>query len=230
MSRRAGAPPATTEPLLIAAQITGLQALHYLLLGLIAPPLLAAFADPMSLSLEGGAWNVAMVLDWRELAGRSALEEHVGALSHLPSGLGRHPSAGHMDGGGGGGGAGATLAGRLARKGQAYGRDGARAYVLGLSWLLACAIECARPASSTCGYAHRCPHLRSIVYLFYVVRRPTHVLDFCLTLVGIHLILAAYYASSMPTSLYFWLVLGVGAVGQIVWAEQLCIRRESTLR
>jgi hypothetical protein len=61
----------------------------------------------------------------------------------------------------------------------------------------------------------------SIVPLYYLIRRPTYILDFSLTLILVHLILTTYYAASFPTSLYFWLVQALGAVLMIVVAEQV---------
>ena len=52
------------------------------------------------------------------------------------------------------------------------------------------------------------------------------ILDFSLTLVFIHFILATYYSGSLPLSLFFWLVMAASAVIMIVFAEQLCVRRE----
>ena len=52
------------------------------------------------------------------------------------------------------------------------------------------------------------------------------VLDFSLTLILSHTILTTYYASSFPTSLFFWLIMSIGALLLIVFAEQLCVRRE----
>lgn len=62
--------------------------------------------------------------------------------------------------------------------------------------------------------------------MYHIVRRPTHILDFSLTLVFVHLILTIYYSSSFPTSIFFWLVVAGSSVAQIVIAEQLCVRRE----
>lgn len=63
-----------------------MQALHYLTLSILVPPLLNFFAEPIALTFEGGAANVGMlpvlvilrvhilfsgmVMDWREMAGR----------------------------------------------------------------------------------------------------------------------------------------------------------------
>ena len=51
-------------------------------------------------------------------------------------------------------------------------------------------------------------------------------MDFGVTLAFIHLLLTTYYASAFPTSLIYWLVLVLSTVVQIIWAEQLCIKRE----
>ncbi|KJA22835.1 hypothetical protein HYPSUDRAFT_66799 [Hypholoma sublateritium FD-334 SS-4] len=68
------APSKTTlsnwDPILLLSQIFAMQALHYITLSFIIPPLLAAFAEPSSLRYEGGAANVGMVMDWRQMAGR----------------------------------------------------------------------------------------------------------------------------------------------------------------
>jgi len=59
-----------------------------------------------------------------------------------------------------------------------------------------------------------------------IVRRPRLILDFSLTLVFNHLVLTTYYSASIPTSLFFYLILLGGAALTIVVAEQLCVRRE----
>lgn len=41
-------------------QIVSMQTLHYLTLSFLIPPLLAVFAEPISLMYEGGASNVGM--------------------------------------------------------------------------------------------------------------------------------------------------------------------------
>lgn len=52
------------------------------------------------------------------------------------------------------------------------------------------------------------------------------VLDCSLTLIFIHFILATYYSGSLPLSLFFWFVMAASAVIMIVFAEQLCTKRE----
>lgn len=38
--------------------------------------------------------------------------------------------------------------------------------------------------------------------------------------------LTTYYSAAIPTSLFYWLVLLAGASLTIVFAEQLCVKRE----
>jgi len=64
------------------------------------------------------------------------------------------------------------------------------------------------------------------VFLYHLVRRPTHILDFSLTLLFNHTILTTYYSGHFPSSLFYWLTLALAVVGQIVLAEQWCVRRE----
>lgn len=52
------------------------------------------------------------------------------------------------------------------------------------------------------------------------------ILDFTVTLIFIHFILATYYSGSLPLSFFFWIVMAVSAVIMIVFAEQLCVKRE----
>ncbi|CCM01273.1 uncharacterized protein FIBRA_03322 [Fibroporia radiculosa] len=59
------------DPVLLISQIVSLQTLHYLTLAVLLPPLLIIFAEPSALEYHGGAANVGMVMDWREMAGRS---------------------------------------------------------------------------------------------------------------------------------------------------------------
>ena len=66
----------------------------------------------------------------------------------------------------------------------------------------------------------------SIFYVYHLIRKPTHVLDFALTLLLNHLILTTYYSASLPTSAFVWLTLGAGAALIVVFAEQLCVKRE----
>jgi hypothetical protein len=60
----------TTYALSLLHQILTLQCLHYLVLSLIVPPLMMtlAFRRP-ALDFQGGPTSLAMILDWREIAG-----------------------------------------------------------------------------------------------------------------------------------------------------------------
>lgn len=66
----------------------------------------------------------------------------------------------------------------------------------------------------------------SIYYSYYLIRRPRLILDFALTLVFNHLVLTTYYSASIPTSIFFWLVMIAGSALTVIVAEQLCVRRE----
>jgi len=82
--------------------------------------------------------------------------------------------------------------------------------------------------SSTCFHARKLSFLTaySILYLYKLVRRPRLILDFALTLAFNHLVLATYYSAAIPTSIFFWLVLICGATISVIFAEQLCVKRE----
>ncbi|KII86042.1 hypothetical protein PLICRDRAFT_44496 [Plicaturopsis crispa FD-325 SS-3] len=67
-----------------------------------------------------------------------------------------------------------------------------------------------------------------IYYLYTLVRKPRLILDFALTLVFNHLVLTTYYSASLPTSLFFWLVVLGGSAMTVIIAEQLCVKREMT--
>ncbi|KAK7031461.1 integral membrane protein S linking to the trans Golgi network-domain-containing protein [Favolaschia claudopus] len=180
------------DPVLLISQIVSMQSLHYLTLSICVPPLLNLFAEPSSLNYEGGAANVGMVMDWREMAGRPTVrgmqgEERWSAYRGVWSG-GRKVGFGRPED-------------------QWDGRtDPMRGWVIAFCWLLACGAD--------------------TYYLYTLIRRPRLILDFTLTLVFNHLVLTTYYSASMPTSLFFWLVMVAGATFMIIVAEQLCVRRE----
>jgi hypothetical protein len=63
--------------------------------------------------------------------------------------------------------------------------------------------------------------LTSIIPLYYLIRKPTHILDFSLTLLFNHVFISTYSTGSFPTSLFFWVVMLTGAIIMIVGAEQV---------
>ncbi|KAG5734751.1 hypothetical protein E4T56_gene15464 [Termitomyces sp. T112] len=67
------------DPILLISQIVSMQTLHYLTLSVLVPSLLAIFAEPTSLTYEGGAANIGMIMDWREMAGRPTVRGIHGA-------------------------------------------------------------------------------------------------------------------------------------------------------
>lgn len=66
----------------------------------------------------------------------------------------------------------------------------------------------------------------SVYYLYTLVRRPTHILDFAMTILFNHLVLTTYYSASFPTSLFFWIIMGSGTALMVIFSEHLCVRRE----
>jgi len=220
---------------LLIAQIISLQSLHYLTLSVILPPLLYVFTNPLSLwYYNGGATTVGMVMDWREMASQPTVGRGVssgswnffespwsgavvvpqsdaglggwktsqsGSISSVPIPSLSDPSLllrpSRVDG---------TLADPSTSILIPGSHDPVRGWIIAASWILACGAD--------------------IWYLYHIVRRPTYILDFALTLVLNHFILTSYYSSSFPSSLFFWFIMSVGAILVIVVAEHLCVVRE----
>ncbi|KAI0351312.1 hypothetical protein OH77DRAFT_1498579 [Trametes cingulata] len=182
------------DPILIISQIIALQTLHYVTLSLLVPPLLVMFAEPVSLEYEGGAANVGMIMDWREMAGRPTTRA-------LP-GEGPWRSLNSVWSGGKQVGLGSSA--------QATFRqvDPIRCWIIAICWMAASAAD--------------------VYYLYALIRRPRLILDFSLTLLFNHLVLTTYYSAAIPTSLFFWAVMGVSTASTVVFAEQLCVKREMT--
>ncbi|KAM6497380.1 Integral membrane protein S linking to the trans Golgi network domain containing protein [Amanita muscaria] len=178
------------DPMLLISQIVSIQSLHYLTLSILVPPLLSVFAERSLLTYEGGAANVGMLMDWREMAGVPTVRWAHGSERWGTWAWSSGEKVGH-------GWAEDQWSGRI---------DPIRGWVIGLCWMLACSAD--------------------IYYLYTFVRKPRLILDFALTLVFNHLVLTTYYAASLPTSLFFWLVLIAGSILTIVVAEQLCVKRE----
>ncbi|TXT12579.1 uncharacterized protein COLE_02989 [Cutaneotrichosporon oleaginosum] len=87
-----------------------------------------------------------------------------------------------------------------------YGVDGRRGWIIGAAWIVASGVD--------------------IAPLYFLIRRPTYILDFALTLTFNHILFTTYYAKAFPTSLFFWVVQALGAILMIVFGEQLCVKRE----
>ncbi|KDQ50770.1 hypothetical protein JAAARDRAFT_141504 [Jaapia argillacea MUCL 33604] len=192
------------DPLLLASQIVAMQTLHYLTLAFLIPLFLPVFAEPRSLDYEGGAANsdVGMLMDWREMAGRPTFR-----LLH-----GEERWASYTGAWSGGKNLGNTT---MRTPGLGFGKgvveavgviDPVRGWVLGICWLIACGID--------------------VYPLYSLIRRPRYILDFSLTLLFNHLVLTTYYSASLPTSLFFWLVMGGGAAVMVIAGEWVCVRRE----
>lgn len=119
----------STSKLTLQIQIIALQCLHYLVLSLIIPPLLTLFANPYALAYEGGAANVGMVMDWREMVGRATLREPRGR------GWSGFSSSGAWSGG-------VKLGGDSAIEGHEEAWvDPVRSWMISLCWLAASTAE-----------------------------------------------------------------------------------------
>jgi len=139
---------------------------------------------------------VGMVMDWREMVGRATITGVKGDNSR-----GWNAFSGVWSGG-------ERLTGGSALQGWEWdgGADPSRGWIIAFSWLLASGAD--------------------VFYIYHIIRKPTHVLDFALTLLLNHLILTTYYSASLPSSVFFWLVVSAGSATTIIFAEQLCVRRE----
>ncbi|KAL7414697.1 hypothetical protein BDY24DRAFT_384243 [Mrakia frigida] len=201
------------DPILIICQIISLQSLHYLTLSLLLPPLLLTLTQPSFLAHQGGPSTVSVMMDWRELAGRPTF--------HPPASAKEHHSWMEMFGGAWAGGRKVT-----SEEEKEGGNRGAVSKGEGEEWVGGWdgRVDPKRGWVIAVGWGGAC--LVDVLYLYHLIRRPTHILDHTLTLFGIHLLLTTYFSSSFPTSLFFWLVLGTGALGVVVCAEQVCVGRE----
>lgn len=151
-------------------------------------------------------------MDWREMAGQPTVrgvqgEERWSSYYGAWSG-GKRVGGGWEDG-------------------QWDGRtDPIRGWVIALSWLIASSAEYV--FHDAYGSRSNSSLSISIYYLYTLVRRPRLILDFALTLVFNHLVLTTYYSTSIPTSLFFWVVMFAGSAWTVIIAEQLCVKREMT--
>ncbi|GAA6010026.1 hypothetical protein JCM10207_007524 [Rhodosporidiobolus poonsookiae] len=190
------------DPVLIISQIVSLQALHYLTLALVLPILLSILAKSDLLAYEGGASSIGMAMNWRAFTG--ATVSGVPASRILQPGLVGLSAAAS----GGYGGVGVKVDEYELSRGvvRVIESDAMRGWAVAVGWVAA--------------------SMADIFFLYHIVRRPTHILDFSLTLIFNHLILTTYYSSAFPSSFFFWFVLAASTVAQIVLAEQWCVRRE----
>lgn len=195
--------PSTWDPVLIISQIFSLQALHYLTLSLLIPPLLWVFAEPNALSYEGGPANVGMVMDWREMAGWPTVHGLAGDDRRGWSVFRGAYSGGRRIGTG-------TWIDPFKDESNLYRWDGRtdhmRGWVIAFCWMVA----------SCC----------NVFYLYTLIKRPRLILDFSVTLLFNHIVLTTYYSAALPSSPFFWIIVIAGTALTVVATEQLCVRRE----
>ncbi|KAI0730443.1 integral membrane protein S linking to the trans Golgi network-domain-containing protein [Earliella scabrosa] len=189
------------DPVLIVSQIIAMQTLHYVTLSLLIPPLLVMFAEPGSLEYEGGAANVGMRRDVPLGGMIMDWREMAGrpTTRALP-GEGPWKSFNVVWSGGKQVGLGP------AQLSDFRSVDPVRCWIIAVCWMAASAAD--------------------VYYLYGLVRRPRLILDFSLTLLFNHLVLTTYYSAAIPTSLFFYLVMCLSTAGTVIFAEQLCVKRE----
>ncbi|RXK35895.1 hypothetical protein M231_06859 [Tremella mesenterica] len=186
------------DPVMLICQIVSMQTLHYLTLALLIPPLLATFTSPDTLAYSGGPTTVSHLMDWREMSSKPTVSTTLeGGWNSLRGAWSGGKQIGTVEND------------EIQEDGMEildFGLDDTRGWMIGIAWMIACCID--------------------IIPLYYLIRRPTYILDFSLTLNFVHLILTTYYAKSFPASIFYWAVQALGALVMIVIAEQLCIKRE----
>jgi protein SYS1 len=153
-----------------------------------------------------------MIMDWREMAGRPTSFRGVKGEERWESLKGVWSSGQRIG------------VGSWTEEQWIARNDPVRGWVIAFCWMLASGVEYVdytnplRPELTQL--------INSIYYLYALIRRPRMILDFSLTLLFNHLVLTTYYSASIPTSLFFWIVMGAGAALMIIVAEQLCVKRE----
>lgn len=236
------------DPWRILAQIALVQVSHYVLLATFVPPLLAIFTAPRALRFEGGPAQVGMLIDWRELASQPTWEwapirhlmNHIGlqtnqtkltvsekqAFQNWTAGsVWLHadkpiivPSDNY------------TWKGELKQEHESLNttastpetkleqwewlltHDSKRGWAITFAWLMTVPFECVAADS--------------VQVLYYLVRKPTHMLDFVTTMHMLHFGVSSLYAKSLPVSLFWWLVMFIHGSACIVLSERLAIQRE----
>ncbi|TIA82921.1 hypothetical protein E3P81_01261 [Wallemia ichthyophaga] len=98
------------------------------------------------------------------------------------------------------------------RSANIYEWDGShnrsRGWVLAICWVFACFVD--------------------IIPLYYLIRKPTLILDFALTITGLHFLFTTAHVQSPPVGFFCYGVYALGVVVLVVGAEQLAMRRELT--
>ncbi|WFD36758.1 hypothetical protein MCUN1_003645 [Malassezia cuniculi] len=229
------------DPWRILAQIALVQVSHYVLLATFVPPLLAIFTAPKALRFEGGPAQVGMLLDWRELASQPTWEWTPLLQIVFPTGPltnqtliapsekdafekwsagsvwlhGAQPIVVPADK--------FAWKGELTQNSTADSstdsqekkleqwewkltHDASRGWAIAFAWLMTVPFD--------------------VQVLYYLVRKPTHMLDFVSTMHLLHFGVTSLYAKALPVSIFWWLVMFVHGSACIVFSERLAIQRE----
>ncbi|WFD04017.1 hypothetical protein MOBT1_002714 [Malassezia obtusa] len=233
------------DPLRIVAQIFAIQCVHYILLAAFVPPLLSIFTASAALRFEGGPAQVGMLVDWRELASQPtwdwakvspnttqntygwSAQEKLAVANWTAGTLWLQENTSDVR----------TLS-PAAYAWNETGSEVASNSVLKVPATSAVSLqelqleqwEWQHTHDSRRGWAITAAWALTIFFdvqvLYYLVRKPTHVLDFVCTMHFFHLIVTSYTAGTWPVSLYWWVVMFVHGSLCIMLAERMAIQRE----
>ncbi|PWZ03499.1 hypothetical protein BCV70DRAFT_18395 [Testicularia cyperi] len=233
------------DPIRIISQLVAFQAIHYLILATLLPPLLAIFADTSSLMFEGGPTQIGMVFDWRQIAAKPTYDwtqptsgklskiripgvnpEIVEAWNLDSVWLDSHEIVDHQQ----------IIRFKAAQNGtlvqepteeshqpnkptDPHDRQDAIEH-----WEWDHEKDIARSYVVIITWLLTIPP--DIFLLVYLVRRPTHMLDHTLSFHLFNFLFTSFYAASPPISLAWYFTMLIHAAAAIVWSEQLAIKRE----
>ena len=238
------------DPWRILAQICVLQCVHYILLATFVPPLLSIFTESAALRFEGGPAQVGMMLDWREVASKPTWD-----WTHLMDLVGWKPSdeapampwtpteqaalsdwtAGSiwLQGSNASGPVEPTVVApsrfRWNDTSPTLTNDVPPSTTDSVEQQLE-AWEYRRTHDKRRGWAISAAWMLTVFFdvqvLYYLVRKPTHVLDFVSTMHFTHLLITTWVAGAVPYALYWWALMIVHASLCIILAERFAIQRE----
>ena len=236
------------DPLRILAQIATVQAVHYILLAAFVPPLLSIFTETPALRFEGGPAQVGMLVDWRELASQptwdwarvnTTYSPSQGTMSAADKAAAAKWSAGALWLSEGNHTGVRTLPPDAYVWNETSGETTVQdpnvlkvpaASAVSLQELQLERWEWQHTHDTRRGWAISAAWAMTVFFdvqvLYYLVRKPTHVLDFVCTMHFLHLVLTSYFAGSLPVSLYWWAVMFAHGSLCIVFAERMAIQRE----
>ncbi|WFD04745.1 hypothetical protein MVES1_000069 [Malassezia vespertilionis] len=243
------------DPLRIVAQIVALQCIHYILLAAFVPPLLSILTERAALRFVGGPAQVGMLIDWHELSSLPTWDWKVhqnttvlGGVPHTPeeSAAAQNWTAGSLWIAPSNASAGQTHITVLAPneyewQDRSPSLHAGRTSSASTQWQKATSgvslqelelerWEWQRTHDARRGYAillaWTVTAFFDVQVLYYIVRKPTHILDFVTTMHLINLLVTWIYAGAIPVSLFWWSIMFLHGSLCVVFAERISIERE----